>query len=842
MNRLVVIAALLGFGLPTVPGQGSFADYERAAGLRKLTEGKVLNQVLTANWLPDNQQFWYRREMPGGRAGFVLVTAATGEKKPAFDHASLASALKQATGKDIAADKLSLDGLEFHDGTDKIRFRSGGKGWEFNLASRALTEASATNSSTGSLSSLPIVDAPRASRRTGAETDITFVNKTTNEVEVFWLSTEGQRVSYGRVATGEQKFQHTFAGHLWLAVAGAQTLGVFEATERPATAEITGQMSTNSITPSRGRGEGRRGSGRDESPDQHWTAFIRDNNVFIRGTDDKSETQLSRDGTSDDPYSSEFFWSPDSQKLVALRTAKGQEHKVYLVESSPKDQVQPKLHTIDYLKPGDKLARPRPQLFDISTKQQISVSDELFQNPWSLTQLRWDRDSSRFTFLYNQRGHQVLRIVAVDAKTGAAAAIVDERSKTFIDYSGKFFSESIETTGEIVWMTERDGWNHLYLHDAKIGRVKNQITKGEWVVLGVDRVDRDKRQIWFRAGGIDPRQDPYYIHHCRVNFDGSGLVTMTEGDGTHLIEYSPDKRFLIDTFSRVDQAPVHELRAVESGKRITELERADDSELRKAGWRSPERFVTKARDGETDIYGVIVRPTNFDATKKYPVIENIYAGPQGFFTPKAFSVLNRMQELAELGFIVVQMDGLGTSGRSKKFHDVCWKNIGDAGFPDRILWIKAAAAKHPEMDLTRVGIYGTSAGGQNSLGGLLTHGDFYKAGVSDCGCHDNRMDKIWWNEQWMGWPVGPHYDEQSNVTLAPKLQGKLLLMVGELDRNVDPASTRQVVNALIKANKDFEYLEVPGAGHGVAGTPYGKRRLQDFFVRALLGKEPRWNP
>jgi dipeptidyl aminopeptidase/acylaminoacyl peptidase len=370
--------------------------------------------------------------------------------------------------------------------------------------------------------------------------------------------------------------------------------------------------------------------------------------------------------------------------------------------------------------------------------------------------------------------------------------------------------------------------------------VKNQITKGEWVVRGVDRVDREKRQIWFRAAGIVPGQDPYYIQYCRVNFDGSSLVMLTEGDGMHSAEFSPDRRFIINTYSRVDMPPVTELRRAEDGKLICKLETGDASELKKAGWRAPEQFIAKARDGETDIYGVIVRPTNFDPQKKYPVIESIYAGPQGSFTPKAFNPMNRMMELAELGFIVVQMDGMGTSHRSKKFHDVCWKNIGDAGFPDRVLWIKAAAKKYPEMDITRVGIYGTSAGGQNALGGLLTHGDFYKAGVSDCGCHDNRMDKIWWNEQWMGWPVGPHYDKQSNVTLASNLKGKLLLMVGEMDRNVDPASTFQVVNALIKANKDFDYLVVPGAGHGVAGSPYGKRRLQDFFVRSLHGKEPRW--
>ena len=261
------------------------------------------------------------------------------------------------------------------------------------------------------------------------------------------------------------------------------------------------------------------------------------------------------------------------------------------------------------------------------------------------------------------------------------------------------------------------------------------------------------------------------------------------------------------------------------------------SALLATGWKAPERFVAKGRDGTTDIYGVIFRPTNLDPKKKYPVIEDIYAGPQDSFVPKAFAAFREPQALAELGFIVVQIDGMGTSNRSKAFHDVCWKNLGDAGLPDRILWMKAAAAKYPYMDLTRVGIYGVSAGGQDALRALLAHPDFYKVGVAACGCHDNRMDKIWWNEQWMGWPVGPHYAEQSNVTNAHKLQGKLLLIVGEMDHNVDPASTMQVVNALIKADKDFDLLVVPGAGHGIGGA-YGVRRMRDFFVRHLLGVEP----
>jgi dipeptidyl aminopeptidase/acylaminoacyl peptidase len=320
------------------------------------------------------------------------------------------------------------------------------------------------------------------------------------------------------------------------------------------------------------------------------------------------------------------------------------------------------------------------------------------------------------------------------------------------------------------------------------------------------------------------------------------LVVLTRSNGTHDITFSPDRRFFLDRWSRVDQPPVTELRSTEDGKLIFELERGDWNMLLATGWQAAERFVAKARDGKTDIYGIIIHPSNFDPNNKYPVIEKIYAGPQGAFVPKSFGLQTRDHAIAELGFIIVQIDGMGTSYRSKAFHDVCWKNLGDSGFPDRILWIKAAAAKYPCMDLTQIGIFGGSAGGQSALRALLAHGEFYKVGVADCGCHDNRMDKIWWNELWMGWPIGPHYEEQSNVTQAHKLQGKLLLTVGELDRNVDPASTMQVVNALIKADKDFDLLIVPGGGHGIGETPYASRRRMDFFVRHLLGVEPRSLP
>jgi dipeptidyl aminopeptidase/acylaminoacyl peptidase len=340
---------------------------------------------------------------------------------------------------------------------------------------------------------------------------------------------------------------------------------------------------------------------------------------------------------------------------------------------------------------------------------------------------------------------------------------------------------------------------------------------------------------------MEPGQDPYFTHYYRINFDGTGLVKYTEADGNHAVVWSPDREYYVDTWSRVDLAPVSELRRTSDRSLVMELERGDFTPLLQAGWRPPEVFVAKARDGTTDIWGIIIRPTNFDPDRRHPVIENIYAGPQGSFVPKTFSVNNGMRAQAELGFIVVQVDGMGTANRSKAFHDVAWRDLGDAGFPDRILWHKAIAAKYPWYDITRVGVYGTSAGGQNSLGGLLFHPEFYKVAVSAVGCHDNRMDKIWWNEQWMGWPLGPLYEASSNVVNAHKLEGRLLLVVGELDTNVDPSSTLQVANALIRAGKYFDLLMIPGAGHGSGGA-YGERKRYDFFVQHLLGVQPPdWN-
>ena len=574
------------------------------------------------------------------------------------------------------------------------------------------------------------------------------------------------------------------------------------------------------------------------SPDGRWSAFIKEHNVWAKDTAGGGEFALSNDGSEEDAYGDRFAWSPDSQKLVAVRTRKGEDRKVHFIESSPAEQVQPKLHTISYAKPGDRIAIDKPQLFHVPAKKHVPVSDELFPNPWTSTTSAGPRTPVASRSSTTSGGTKYYGCWPSMPPVGAVRPIIDEQSPTFIDYSGKYFLNYLDDSRELIWMSERDGWNHLYLYDAD-GKLKNQITKGPWVVRGVEWVDRAKRQVWFRAGGIRSGQEPYYVHYCRVNFDGSGLVVLTQGDGTHSVEFSPDRSFFLDTWSRVDLPPVTEVRRSSDGSLLGELERADVGALLNTGWKPPERLAAKGRDGATEIYGVLFRPTNFDPRQRYPVIESIYAGPQDSFVPKSFHSFYPEQAMAELGFLVVKIDGMGTSNRSKKFHDVCWKNLADAGLPDRILWIKAAAAKCPCMDLTRVGIYGGSAGGQNARAALMTHGDFYKVAVADCGCHDNRMDKIWWNEQWMGWPVGPQYEANSNVTLARGLQGKLLLVVGEMDTNVDPASTMQVVNALIKADKDFDLLVVPGSNHGAADGPYASRRRADYFVRNLLGVEPR---
>lgn len=575
------------------------------------------------------------------------------------------------------------------------------------------------------------------------------------------------------------------------------------------------------------------------SPDGKWEAYIKNFNVYIKAkSGNNAETQLSFDGAEGEYYSANVLWSPDSKKLATNKIRPNKPHLIYFVESSPLTQLQPILQSRNYLKPGDALTHTQPSLFSIATKKQIAVDQSKIQSQYAITNLAWRKDSRAFTFHYNQRGHQKYSIAEVN-ETGTVRELISEVSKTFIHYSGpKMFKYDVNDGKEIIWASERDGWNHLYLYDGD-GKVKNQITKGEWVVRTVVNVNEKDRTILFEGSGMEKDQDPYFIQYYRINFDGTGLVKLTTENGNHKVFFSPDYSIFIDTYSTREKPQITNLRDGKTGKVLKKLENGNIDALLATAWKLPEIFSAKGRDGKTDIWGMIIRPSNFDPKKKYPVIEYIYAGPHDSFVPKSFVNDSRgsLHELAELGFIVVQCDGMGTSNRSKAFHDVAWKNLKDGGFPDRIAWIKEAAKKYSYMDITRVGIYGNSAGGQSSLGALLFHPDFYKVAVSSSGCHDNRMDKIWWNEQWMGYPIGPQYAESSNVDNASKLQGKLLLILGELDDNVDPSSTMQVINQLVKANKNFDFLMVPGMKHSLGGD-YGEHKRRDFFVKHLLGVDP----
>jgi dipeptidyl aminopeptidase/acylaminoacyl peptidase len=754
---------LLGFVGLAGPALGqTTADYERALGLRQRYERLVIGVPETPVWIADSARFYYRRSVTGGHE-FVLVDAASGEKRPAFDHERLAVSLSKLLDGKWSGQTLPFTTFRFVEAERSIEMQ---------------------------------VDQTRV--RCGLEDYACRV---------------------------QQRPAPTPAGVL-----------------RGVSGPVRGPHMNPSDTPRR-------------SPDGKWEAIIQNYNLAVRQVDTDKLTMLSQDGSEGNYYELEsVVWSPDSTKVAAYRVRPGHRRTVHYVESSPEDQLQPRHWTLQYAKPGDLLDLEQPVIFHLNPVRQLEIANTLFPNPYELSAAVWRRDGRAITFEYNQRGHQAYRIIEADAATGQTRTVVAEDAKTFFYYngandtrsSGKRYRYDIDDGREVIWMSERDGWNHLYLIDGATGAVKTQITRGPWPVRGVQKVDEKARQIWFSAGGRNAGEDPYFQHYYRVNFDGSALTALTTVAADHQVVYSGDMQYFVDTYSRVDLPTVSELRRTSDRSLVAELERVDAGALVKAGWKPPEVFTAKGRDGVTDIWGLIFRPSQFDPSKKYPVIENIYAGPHGSHVPKNFAALHASQAQAELGFIVVQIDGMGTSNRSKAFHDVAWQNIGDAGFPDRILWHRAVAAKDPSYDITRVGIYGGSAGGQNAMRALLFHQDFYKVAVSYAGCHDNRMDKIWWNEQWMGWPLGPQYAASSNVDHAARLQGRLLLVVGELDTNVDPASTMQVVNALIKADKTFDLLVVPGENHNAARggefARYGLRKQFDFFVQHLLGvTPPNWN-
>ena len=588
---------------------------------------------------------------------------------------------------------------------------------------------------------------------------------------------------------------------------------------------------------------------RNISPDGKWELYIRDFNVWIKENGTNKEYQLSFDGAEKAGYG-QLRWSPDSRTIFAMKQYEVDTRQILLAESRPTNQTQPNYRWIDYAKPGDALAQNIPVLFNVETKQQIPFDASSFNNQYSLYFSAWSPDSKYAIFHYNQRGHQVYQIVAINTETGEYRALVDEQSNTFIYYND-IVTRYIDGGNTLLFTSERDNWRHLYTVDIATGNVK-QITKGKWNVREILHLDEEQGIILCYANGLKAKEergnvapgtvsaagkkgkpqgeDPYNKHLIKVEIATGKVTDLTPENGHHTVYFNGNYSYFVDNYSRPDMAPVAVLKESGSGKVVLPLQTAKLDRLLETGYTLPEVFVAKGRDGKTDIWGTIHRPSNYDPSKKYPVIEYIYAGPHDSFVDKNFVIRNRFDRLKEMGFIVVYIDGMGTDNRSKEFQDVCWRNLKDAGFPDRILWMKAAASVYPEMDIDKVGIYGYSAGGQSAMGALLFYPEFYKVAVALCGCHDNRMDKIWWNEQWMGYPIGPWYGESSNVDNAHKLQGDLLLINGELDDNVDPASTLQVVSELVKHNKQFEQLYLPGHNHNL-GSEYITRRIYEFFYR-----------
>lgn len=845
-------------------------------GVRRTTSnpspGRVYKDQIVPHWYANNQRFWYRNNLANQTHEFIVVDVETGVRRRAFNHDRVAEQLGNAVGSEIPGSRLPFRHLEIDSENHTVTFRAFDSSWAWDTTRDGLRQL-ASNSTETDRDHNPILirNVPRASFTTGRETEVSFVNLMEQQVDLYWLDTEGRRRSYGKVPAAGSRSQHTFAGHIWLVVdATGDTLAAFRADKNPCQALVTGDP--RDAPRRREHRNGRRELHRSTtcaSPDGLWEAFIDDHNVYVRRRDDDSSSsetgrqqafQLSNDGVQGNAYR-HVHWAPNSELLVAFRVRPGDRHAVHFVESSPHGGGRANLHSRSYPLPGDAMATYEANVFSVGDWTQTTPSVEPID--FGRPEIRWHSDGDRFYYAKVDRGHQRFRLVEIATATGESRNVLDEQTDTFIwtAHSERLGLQPItwlEKTDELIYASEVDGWRHLYLIDldqdsasneATTSQVEsggrrlyapgltNQITKGEFVVRAIDRIDEENRQVWFQASGFYSDQDPYFVHYFRVGLDGTGLTALTEGNGTHAIEYSPDGRHYIDTYSRVDLPPVHELRRTADGSLVCEIEKADASELVESGFELPEVFCSKGRDGTTDIWGIIHRPLDLDPSKSYPVVEYIYAGPHGSHVPKTFTTRNPYAALTDSGFIVVQVDGMGTANRSKSFHDICWKNLKDAGFPDRIAWMKAASNRYPYMDLDRVGIYGNSAGGQNAAAAVLFQPDFYKAAVASCGCHDNRMDKASWNEQWMGYPVGPQYSESSNIDNAHLLKGRLFLIVGEMDTNVPPESTLRLADALIKSEKDFDLLVIPGGGHGMGGR-YGERRMMDFFVEHLHEVSP----
>jgi dipeptidyl-peptidase-4 len=600
------------------------------------------------------------------------------------------------------------------------------------------------------------------------------------------------------------------------------------------------------------------------SPDGKRQAFVRDWNLWVRELATGRETQLTKDAVKDFGYATDnagwtrsdrpiVKWSPDSKKIATFQQDQRAVGEMYLVDTRV---GHPNLQAWKYPLPGDEIVTMIHRVvIDVDTGRIVRVrlppdqhrsslcDDVACRGDWG--DVQWAADGSTVAFLSTSRDHRREQLRVADAATGVVREVMEEKAETFFESgNGAVNWRYLPRSNEVIWFSERDNWGHLYLYDLRTGREKHQITTGEGNVTQLLRVDDRNRQLYFVAVGRERGRDPYFRHLYRIGMDGRNLQLLTPEDADHDVSVSPSGRFFVDVYSKPDVAPVAQLRDAD-GKLAMTLEKADITKLTATGWTPPTPITVKARDGSTDLYGLLYKPATLDPSKKYPIVNHIYPGPQtGSVGGRSFNpARGDAQALAELGFIVVEIDGMGTPWRSKKFHEAYYGNMGDNTLPDQIAGMRELASRFPWIDIDRAGIYGHSGGGYATAAAMFRYPDFFKVGIAAAGNHDNRMYEDDWAEKWQGLleknaDGTTNYDNQANQLVARNLKGKLLLAHGTMDANVPPNNTLLVVDALIAANRDFDLLMLPNRGHGFGNEGYWVRRRWDYFVRHLLGAEP----
>ena len=744
---------------PTEQKQLSEEDYKNAAKYMKRDWfNLVQNQVLSQDWTGDTFLIYSKRTKDG--KDFVFVNAETKEKKPAFDHEKLATALNTLLNKEYKATNLPLNSVKF-DKDNNLNFSIGNQSFVCSVYDYSITKSA--------------------------------VKKTRTH-----------------------RNEHV-------------------------------------------------------SPNGKLAAYIDNYNLWVRDLTTNKKTQVTFDGKKDYGYATNnagwiksdnavLKWSPNSDKIATFQQDARGVGMMYLTSTNVGHQ---KLEAWKHPLPGDKTiftierviihlgARPKTVRLKMGKDfQRGSTTDHIAGRGGVLLDAQWNKEGTQFAFVSGSRDHKEAHLQIADAKTGRVTSIHKEVVDTY--YESGVRAENwrvLFESNEFIWYSEKSNWGHLYLYDLKTKKLKNQITSGDWLVRQIRHIDEKSREIFFTAGGKE-EGNPYHVYLYKVGYDGKGLTNLTPDKGTHTTSFSTDNSFFVDTYSTTTTPPISVLRN-RNGEKIVDMEVGDISDLKAKGWKAPIEFDVKARDNKTDLYGVLFLPTNYDERKKYPVLNYIYPGPQaGSVGRYGFRAVWRdFQAVAELGFAVVAVDAMGTPARSKSFHDAYYGNMGDNGLPDNITTIKQLAKKYSGMDLERVGIWGHSGGGFASTRAVFAYPDFYDVAVSGAGNHDNRNYEADWGEKWQGLLIEgniegkgdgtTNYDNQANQLIAKDLKGKLLITHGSMDNNVPPSNTMLVVEALIKANKDFDMILFPNQRHGYGNmTNYMTRKRWDYFVTHLRNELP----